>query len=160
MCVLGSVLDQNVPSGFVLSLRHTLESFFLLHSYSHVHKNTAEGIHIYTHCTSTDDFWCFEFNQNFSDQHKYKDRKSLYVFKICMCKHPGSCWVHLCCLLYLFVSLLLSKLFTYLIKWAEKHIHRPVKRVFLCPWCDPTCRWKGETQALSINHWIVSHPPP
>lgn len=28
VCVLGSVLDQNVPSGFVFSLSHTLESIF------------------------------------------------------------------------------------------------------------------------------------
>lgn len=69
VCVLGSVLDQNVPSGFVLSLSHTLESF-LLHQCSLISikmliyviffANSAKGIHMDTLCTTTDNFWCFD----------------------------------------------------------------------------------------------------
>lgn len=56
VCVLGSVLDQNVPSGFASSLSLTLESFLSCHQcalmcikmfiYIIDLGNTAGGIHM------------------------------------------------------------------------------------------------------------------
>lgn len=122
-------LTQSYSGNFFLLCKRTLMCIKIcIHVIAF--RSTAEGIHI---LALLDDLMA---DLNFSDLLCLF--LLLYLHVRNYWEHQSSHWLRLCCCIALVASLLLSKLFTYLISLAGKHIDSPCEKVFSCVWCDQT----------------------